>query len=89
MTPKPAKKRGKGRSTSFTWDKTARPATDFAGTNTTAGDLWTAHPNYDWRQPPAGTAASFITPPLGADTAIIGPGAVHAQSGVKPDVDLG
>jgi predicted acyl esterase len=89
MTPKPAKKRAKGGSTSFTWDKMARPATDFAGTDTSSGDLWTAHPNYDWRQPPAGTAASFITPPLGTDTAIIGAGAVHAWVRASvPDVDL-
>jgi predicted acyl esterase len=89
MTPKAAKKGGKGGSTSFTWDKTARPPTDFAGTNTGGGDLWTTHPSYDWRQPPAGTAASFITPPLGRDEAIIGAGAVHAWVRTSiPDVDL-
>jgi uncharacterized protein len=86
---KPAKKGGKGASTSFTWDKTARPPTDFAGTDTGGGDLWTADPSFDWRQPPAGTAASFVTPPLGRDTAIIGAGAVHAWVRASvPDVDL-
>jgi uncharacterized protein len=89
MTRKPAKKGAKGGSTSFTWDKAARPATDFRGTDTGGGDLWTAHPSYDWRQPPAGTAASFITPPLAHDTAIIGAGAVHAWVRASvPDVDL-
>jgi uncharacterized protein len=89
MTRKPAKKGGKGGSTSFTWNKTARPPTDFAGTNTGGGDLWTTHPSYDWRQPPAGTAASFVTPPLGADRAIIGAGAVQAWVRAKAsDVDL-
>jgi uncharacterized protein len=89
MTRKPAKKGSKGGSAGFTWDKTARPATDFAGTDTGGGDLWTAHPNFDWRQPPAGTAASFVTPPLGSDTAIIGAGAVHAWVRASvPDVDL-
>jgi predicted acyl esterase len=89
MTPKPAKKGAKGDSTSFIWDRTARPPTDFAGTDTGSGDLWTANPSYDWRQPPAGTAASFVTPPLSRDTAIIGAGAVHAWVRTSvPDVDL-
>ncbi|HSD22995.1 MAG TPA: CocE/NonD family hydrolase [Solirubrobacterales bacterium] len=89
MTPKPARKGGKGGSTSFTWDRAARPATDFAGSDTGSGDLWTAHPSFDWRQPPAGTAASFVTPPLGRDAAIIGAGAVHAWVRAKAsDVDL-
>jgi uncharacterized protein len=79
----------KGGSQSFTWDKTARPAGDFAGTNTGSGDLWTANPSYDWKQPPAGTAASYLTPPLGADTAIIGAGSVQAWIKASvPDVDL-
>ena len=89
MTSKASKKGSKGGSTSFTWDKTARPPTDFAGTDTGGGDLWTAHPSFDWRQPPAGTAASFVTPPLGRDTAIVGAGAVHAWLRASvPDVDL-
>jgi hypothetical protein len=89
MTPKPARKGSKRGSSSFTWDKAARPPTDFAGTDTGGGDLWTTHPSYDWRQPPAGTAASFVTPPLGADAAIVGAGAVHAWVRAKvPDVDL-
>ena len=89
MTRKPATKGRKGASTRFTWDKAARPATNFAGTNTGRGDLWTAHPSYDWRQPPAGTAASFLTPPLARDTAIVGAGAVHTWIRAKaPDVDL-
>jgi uncharacterized protein len=79
----------KGGSQSFTWDKTARPAGDFAGTDTGSGDLWTANPSYDWKQPPAGTAASYLTPPLGADTAIIGAGSVQAWIKASvPDVDL-
>ena len=86
---KPPRKGRKGGATRFTWDKTARPADDFAGTNTTTGDLWTANPSYDWRQPPPGSAASYITPPLPRDTAIIGAGAVHAWiRSSAPDVDL-
>jgi predicted acyl esterase len=89
MTRKPAKKGKKSGSAHFVWEKSARPATDFAGTNTSTGDLWTTHPSYDWRQPPAGTAASFATPPLRSDAAIVGAGAVHAWIRAKAsDVDL-
>ena len=87
LTGKPPKKAAAA--TSFTWNKRRAPATDFAGTNTGGGDLWTAHPSFDWRQPPAGTAASYITPPLARDTAIIGGGAVQAWIRASvPDVDL-
>jgi predicted acyl esterase len=89
LAGKPPKKGRKGGSDTFVWDKEARPATDFAGTHTDEGDLWTTHPSYDWQQPPPGNAASFITPPLRADTAIIGAGAVHAWIRANvPDVDL-
>ena len=87
LTNKAPKK--KGGSQTFTWNKGARPATDFAGTDTGGGDLWTAHPSFDWRQPPAGTAASFVSAPLTRDTAIIGAGAVQAWIRASvPDVDL-
>ena len=46
----------------FTWDADARPPTDFTG-NTGSGDLWTAHPSYDWSQNPAATR-SLREPPL-------------------------
>ncbi len=89
LTGKPPKKGRKGGSDTFIWDKTARPASDFAGTDTGGGDLWTAHPNFDWRQPPAGNAASFMTPPLARDAGIIGAGAVHAWIRASaPNVDL-
>jgi uncharacterized protein len=89
MTRKAAKKGSKGASTTFIWDKNARPPHDFSGTNTGGGDLWTTHPSYDWRQPPAGNAASFVTPPLARDSAIVGAGAVHAWVRASvPDVDL-
>jgi predicted acyl esterase len=86
---KPPKKGRKGGSNTFTWDKAARPADDFAGTDTGGGDLWTAHPSYDWRQPPAGGAVSYVTPPLAGDAGIVGAGAVHAWIRASaPDVDL-
>ena len=77
-----------GRDT-FLWDKESRPADDFVGTNTGGGDLWTDTPSYDWKQPPAGTAASYVSPPLATDHAIIGAGTVHAWVKANvPDVDL-
>ena len=89
LVGKPPKKGRKGGSDTFTWNKGARPATDFAGTDTGGGDLWTAHPNFDWRQPPAGTAASFVSAPLARDAAIIGGGAVSAWIRASvPVVDL-
>jgi predicted acyl esterase len=89
LAGKPPRKGRKGASDTFIWDKEARPPDDFAGTHTDGGDLWSAHPSYDWRQPPAANAASFMTPPLGRDTAIIGAGAVHAWIRASvPDVDL-
>jgi uncharacterized protein len=75
---------------SFTWNAHARPLTDFTG-DTAAGDngLWTATPQYDWRRPPAGSAASYVTPPLTDNTTAIGAGAVHAWvRSSTPNVDL-
>jgi predicted acyl esterase len=89
LAGKAPRKGSKGGSDTFTWDKEARPADDFAGTDRGGGDLWTASPSYDWRQPPAGTAASYVSPPLSSDTAIIGAGALHAWIRASvPDVDL-
>lgn len=83
---KPSKTRG---SDTFLWDKEARPADNFPGTNTGGGDLWTDTPSSDWRQPPDGTAASYISGPLAQDTALIGGGALRAWINASvPDVDL-
>ncbi len=74
----------------FTWDAHARPLTDFTG-DTGAGDggLWTATPNYQWTQDPAGTAVAYVTPPLSGDTAVIGAGAVDVWvRSSTPNVDL-
>ncbi len=75
----------------FTWNPRARPATDFTGHDdgTIPGGLWTATPTYNWTQNPAGTAASYVSAPLAANTVVIGAGAV--QLWVKasaPSVDL-
>ena len=77
-------------SDSFTWDKAARPATDFSG-DTAGGPngLWTATPPYRWLPSPAGTAASYVSAPLAANTVVVGGGALEAwvESQAR-DVDL-
>jgi uncharacterized protein len=89
LANKPPRRAHRGGSDAFTWDVGARPANDFADTDTAGGDLWTANPSYDWRQPPPGTAVSYVTPPLKADAAFIGAGAVHAWVRASArDVDL-
>jgi predicted acyl esterase len=75
---------------SFTWDAHARPLTDFTGdTGSGDGGLWTATPNYQWTQDPAGTAVAYVTPALTQDTAVIGAGAVDVWiRSSTPNVDL-
>jgi uncharacterized protein len=64
-------------SNAFTWDATARPLTDFSGdTGSGSGGLWTATPNYQWTQDPNNSAVAYVTSPLGADTTVVGGGAV-------------
>jgi uncharacterized protein len=74
----------------FRWDPRTRPATDFTGPDDgSAGGLWRATPAYRWDQNPPGSAASYVTAPLTANTVVIGGGAV--QLWVKasaPSVDL-
>jgi uncharacterized protein len=74
----------------FTWDAHARPLTDFTGdTASGPGGLWTALPDYQWSQDPAGTAVSYVTAPLSADTAAIGAGRVDLWvRSSSPNVDL-
>jgi predicted acyl esterase len=74
----------------FTWDADALPKTDFSGnTGSGAGGLWTATPDYHWEQNPVGSAVSYVTAPLSADTTVIGVGAVEAWvRSSTPNVDL-
>jgi predicted acyl esterase len=74
----------------FTADPAARPATSFTGnTASGAGGLWTATPQYQWAQSPAGKALSYLTDPLATPTTIVGPGALQAWiKSSKPSVDL-
>ena len=74
----------------FTWDAKARPATNFTGnTASGAGGLWTATPPYAWTQHPDGTAVSYLTGPLAANTTVVGAGALEAWiRSSAPSVDL-
>jgi uncharacterized protein len=75
---------------SFTWNKSARPATSFSGSDDGGpGGLWTATPVYHWDQNPPGTAVSYLTVPLKSNTTIVGGGAVRLWiKSSAPDVDL-
>ncbi len=79
-----------GSSDQFTWMPTARPATSFSGSDGgSPGGLWTATPAYHWRANPAGTAASYVSAPLSANTVVIGGGAVQLWiKASTPSVDL-
>ncbi|HET7455320.1 MAG TPA: CocE/NonD family hydrolase [Solirubrobacterales bacterium] len=74
----------------FTWDAGALPKTDFSGgTGSQVGGLWTQTPDYHWEQNPARSAVSYLTAPLGADTTVVGAGAVEAWvRSSTPNVDL-
>jgi uncharacterized protein len=78
------------RADEFTWNPKARPATDFTGSDDgSPGGLWTATPAYHWDQNPPGTAASYVTAPLSANTVVIGAGAVQLWLRASaPSVDL-
>jgi predicted acyl esterase len=74
----------------FTWDAHALPKTDFSGdTAAGSGGLWTASPQYEWAQSPPGSAVSYLTAPLTANTTVIGAGAVNVWvRSSSPNVDL-
>jgi uncharacterized protein len=74
----------------FTWDAHALPKTDFSGdTGAGSGGLWTATPKYEWAQSPPGSAVSYLTAPLSANTTAIGAGAVNVWvRSSTPNVDL-
>ena len=74
----------------FTSDAHALPRTDFSGdTGAGSGGLWTASPNYEWAQSPPGSAVSYLTAPLTANTTVIGAGAVNVWvRSSTPNVDL-
>ena len=74
----------------FTGKPGARPATDFTGdTSGGTNGLWTETPPYRWTQNPAGSALSYVSPPLTHNAVVIGAGAVQAWVRASvPSVDL-
>ncbi len=75
---------------SYTSDPNAVPLTDY-GANTGSGGLWgnASEWQWNWTQPPAGSAVSYVSAPLTSDTTAIGGGAVHLWvKSSTPDVDL-
>ncbi len=74
----------------YTSNPSALPLTDF-GSNTGAGGLWgnASQWQYNWQHNPSGTAVSYTSQPLTANTTVIGGGAVQAWvESSTPDVDL-
>jgi uncharacterized protein len=75
---------------SYTSNANALPLTDYSG-NTGSGGLWgdASEWQWNWAQPPTGSAVSYVSAPLTADTTAIGAGAVHVWvKSSTPDVDL-
>jgi predicted acyl esterase len=78
-----------GRDT-YTSNAAALPLTDYSG-NTGSGGLWgnASQWQWNWQHNPSGSAVSYTSAPLSADTAVIGGGAVTAWiESSTPDVDL-
>jgi predicted acyl esterase len=74
----------------FQADANALPRTDY-GPNTGGGGLWGNASQWDWRwqQNPSGSALSYLTAPLTANTTVVGSGAVNLWvRSSTPDVDL-
>ncbi len=74
----------------YTSNANALPLNDF-GSNSGGGGLWgnEAQWSWNWAQNPAGTAVSYLSAPLAADTTVVGSGAVDVWVRAStPDVDL-
>jgi predicted acyl esterase len=77
-------------SDTYTSNASALPLTDYP-TNTGSGGLWgnASQWQWNWQPNPSGTAVSYTSAPLTANTAVIGGGAVEAWvESSSPDVDL-
>lgn len=64
---------GPARERSYRADPEALPETTYSGPGS---GIWAAHPDYDWRQIPAGTGLGWVTAPLRKDVVAIGTGSV-------------
>lgn len=77
-------------SDSYTSDANATPLTDYS-TNAGPGGLWGDASDWEWNwtQPTAGSAVSYLSAPLSSDATAIGGGAVNLWvESSTPDVDL-
>jgi len=75
---------------SYTSNASATPLTDYS-TDTGPGGLWgdASQWEWNWTQPTAGSAVSYVSAPLAGDTTAIGAGAVNLWvKSSTPDVDL-
>jgi uncharacterized protein len=75
---------------SYTSAANAVPPTDYSS-NTGTGGLWgnASQWEYNWVQPPAGDAVSYVSAPLTSNAVAVGGGAVHLWvKSSTPDVDL-
>jgi hypothetical protein len=75
---------------SYTSNANATPLTDYSG-GTGSGGLWgdASEWEWNWTQPTAGSAVSYVSAPLSSDTTAIGGGAVNLWvESSTPDVDL-
>jgi predicted acyl esterase len=75
---------------SYTSDAGATPLTDYTG-SAGPGGLWGVASQWQWNwvQPPAGSAVSYVSAPLTTDTTAVGGGAVNLWvKSSTPDVDL-
>jgi predicted acyl esterase len=75
---------------SYTSDASSTPLTDYS-TKTSVGGLWgdAAQWEWNWVQPASGSAVSYVSAPLTADTTAVGGGAVNLWvKSSTPDVDL-
>jgi predicted acyl esterase len=87
LTEQPAAAQGVD---SYTSDASATPLTDYLG-GTGPGGLWgdASQWEWNWAQPTAGSAVSYVSAPLSSDTTAIGGGAVNLWvESSTPDVDL-
>ncbi|HUA74591.1 MAG TPA: CocE/NonD family hydrolase [Solirubrobacteraceae bacterium] len=79
-----------GGTDSYTSNASATPLTDYTG-GAGPGGLWGVASQWQWNwvQPPSGSAVSYVSAPLSADTTAIGGGAVNLWvKSSTPDVDL-
>jgi predicted acyl esterase len=78
---------GDGRaSTSYVYDPTAKPVTDYSGSSSA---IWGANPTYDWRPLPLGKALAFDSAPLKQNVTMVGTGSVNLWlRSTAPDTDL-